>query len=105
MEAASYVVHLIDADDPHPLKHFGARSDAIAFAKAQTAAKVARRADIYEVRASGARAAVAAVMMGDGLFVESRGERVTEDEQERSNRLNRLRGIRWEDLFPGTEGP
>jgi hypothetical protein len=46
----SYVVHLIDTEDPHPLKHFQARDRAIAFAETQAQTGTARRADVYEVQ-------------------------------------------------------
>lgn len=104
--ASTFVVHLIDTDDPHPLKHFMTRGDAIAFATTQLSDGNASRADIYEVAdTSNPRAAVAAVVMGAASLLESRGPRVSEAEQERADRLKGLRGLRWDDLFPGSEGP
>ena len=99
----SYVVHLIDSEEPHPLKHFGARNTATAFANMMASERKARRADVYEVDTDDAGAAVTAVTMGEGVLVDSRGERLSEAEQERTGRLKRLRGLRWEDLWPAND--
>ena len=89
-----------------PLKHFMTRGDAIAFATTQLSDGNANRADIYEVAdTNNPRAAVAAVVMGAAPLLKSRGPRVSEAEQARADRLKGLRGLRWEDLFPGSEGP
>jgi hypothetical protein len=58
------------------IKVFERRSDAAAYATDQIS-EGADTADIYEVEAANARAAKAALEMGEGRFIESHGHRAT----------------------------
>ena len=83
MDALSYVVRSRECDDFYPFKHFSALPPARAFATKQVETQVAERAEIWAVHAGDARAAVAALKMGQGEFVELRAPRASQAELQR----------------------
>jgi hypothetical protein len=77
---AMYVVFVLTRGEKPSLKVFSQRSDAALYAKAQVDAG-SDTADVYEVEGvSDARAAKAALEMGEGRFVEARGRQATRAE-------------------------
>ena len=77
---AMYVVFVMTAGEKPSLKVFSARSDATSYAKAHVEAG-SDTADVYEVEGvTDARAAKAALEMGNGRFVEARGKRATAEQ-------------------------
>ncbi len=100
MENVSYVVHLVESDNPQPLKVFELRGRAIAFAEEQVGNESVERADIYEVvGALNAKAAVAALQMGDGRLIEMRCRRASDAELLLAEKRRLARGITEEDLW------
>jgi len=98
MDSVSYVVHLIDGPDPkHPFKHFATREGAREVATEAINSQSALRADIYEVPVAETRAAMAALKMGEGRLVDSKGQRATERERQEAERL--LRNVISEEIF------
>ena len=98
MDSVSYIVHLIEGPDPkRPLKHFTKRTNARAFATERVNSQNATRADIYEVPVVDTGRAVAAMQMGEGKLVESRGRPPTDEERERAAAL--LKNVISEDIF------
>jgi hypothetical protein len=83
MDEPTYVVHSRDSDDPQLFKHFSGLPAARVFAAKQVETSATDRAEIWAVRATDARAAVAALKMGEGELVELRSPHASEAELQR----------------------
>jgi|ERR1700747_3727571 len=88
----TYVVYLVGPDIPHRFKHFTSLSDARAYAEGQANMR-AERAEIYRVAGvTDARAAVAAVRMGQAELAEARSPKVSEADIQREYKAAQARG-------------
>jgi len=80
MGSAMYVVFVTTLGEQSSFKVFDQRADAIVFAEQQIGAG-ASQADIFESpKVADARAAKAAVEMGEGKLIDARGRKASETE-------------------------
>jgi hypothetical protein len=71
MQSVSYIVHLIDSDTEQPLKHFGARADAVEHGNCKVQSGNAELANIYEVAGTGLADAIAQWDAGTATFIQT----------------------------------
>lgn len=91
-----FIVVVIEGDgSSDDRKVFEARSAAAAYAS-QRVTDGADRADIFEVDAKNARAAIAALEMGEAHFIEGRRPRLSEEEYQRQH--ERQLKAEWEQV-------
>jgi hypothetical protein len=87
MQSASYVVHLVDCDDPHPFKHFTARADAVKYGTSQVQSGAAELANIYEVADTDKPAtAIARLQAGKAVQLQTISRQASNSEIDAANR-------------------